>query len=793
MFRTDVSDENGFLIGEKDLREVPSTVRYHQETINQIIQSVEEGTYCAVLGPRLCGKTLLLRYLEQNIAVLHGWTCAFIDLEGFRATTQQAFFADLINLTAESLTDLTGKSFSIPDESDASSVVFRAFLTECLDVVGHDLVLIFDPLEALPTDLVQGLLTSLRAAYMDQQNMDIQLTVIVSGALSLATLTVGKSSPLGGIARRVFVDDLTRDNSETLIQENLSQNNIPATRPAIGRLLQATSGDIFLIRKLTQCCIDLVQSRQNRQLRTRDVNYITNRFLKAEVLRYAPLIEAVLLIEEDPDLLQCILLLLEQKRVHRASLPLPLSPDLDPLYLTGVIERDGEDNYQIQNDVYHRYLSSHFSPGRVGHVLALTGRWDFAMEYLHASIEQGNDQSRLDLLSAAINSMYASENLDQAVLYLRRGLVAAFGVEDAYTWVCLPQEQHLQLVGEANSAIPTFSGVGQNPAVNIPIHADRLEARSYRQQVLLRGQEGENKVIRAIPLKIPGQKPIGVVTILDSLENLRDIDPRDRDTQLVGFINQAARALQTVNIRRQELVLAGKMQASLLPVSFPNYPGWEITASWRPARETSGDFYDLIPLDENRIGIVIADVVDKGLGPALLMTLSRTLIRTFAAETASAPEILLKLTNLRLLSDINLGIFVTLFYGVLDLNSGELNFSNAGQPPPLLFPGDQRQEFTRLEKTGMALGVSEDESWSASSINIPPGSLILLYTDGVLDARNANGDYFGDLEMANIALNTANLSAEEVRQVFLSGIYNYSRGGAQADDITLMVLKRNIA
>jgi len=162
--------------------------------IEEIIHSVEEGTYCALLGPRLCGKTLLLRYVEQNLAKILGWTCIYINLQEVRVSSQQTFFADLTRLTAQHLTEKTGHTLPIPLKRKLQCCL-RGFLTDSLELLDQDLVLIVDPLEALPLDLVQALLTSLRAAYMDQQTLERHVSVVVSGALSLATLAVGESSP----------------------------------------------------------------------------------------------------------------------------------------------------------------------------------------------------------------------------------------------------------------------------------------------------------------------------------------------------------------------------------------------------------------------------------------------------------------------------------------------------------------------------------------------------------------------------------------------------------------------
>jgi serine phosphatase RsbU (regulator of sigma subunit) len=775
------------MIGYDVVLDAPTTARYHREAVEQIIQCVEERVYCALLGPHLCGKTLLLRFIEHNLANLLDWTCAFIDLSEIRTTTRQAFFADLIRQTASRFKESSGHDLPVPDEKFASSAVFRAFLSDSLETIGRDLVLLMDPLEALPTDLVQALLTSLRAAYMDQQMMAHQVTVVVSGALSLATLTVGESSPFRGIARTVFIGDLQEVESQALILEFLVEEGISATTPAMQRLLQSTSGDIFLMRKISHLCAEYIQSRVRGRLRSRDVTNITNRFLRDEVFQYTPLIEAVRLIEEDPDLMQCILQLLEHDSVPRTSLPLPLSPDLDPLYLTGVVVRVDGDAYRLQNLIYHQFLTEHFTPGRVGHILAMTGRWDSAIDYLEASIRQGMSQSRSDLLSATINSMYASQDMAQAVHFLRRGLSAAFGINESQLWFRPTQERYLQLIGPAE--VPPGSESMND--FQIELSADRLETRAYRSQVPLRGQEEEQQIVRAIPLVIPGIQPVGVVTIFDDLVTSLYSGQRDRDLQMVGFLNQAARALQRVSLRRKELAFAGRVQASLLPDVAAEVPGWQIAAAWRPARETSGDFYDIITMEDGRIGIVIADVVDKGMGAALLMALSRTLIRSYASDYTDRPEDLLGVTNQRILADIDTGMFVTLFYGILNPETGTLTYSNAGHPPPFIFTGGESNTIEALPRTGIPLGISDDEAWDSVRVQIPPGGLLLLYTDGVLDIQDPTGAFYDEEQIQKTVLAQMGQSAREVQEALVSSVYAFAGTEPQVDDITMMLLVRD--
>jgi hypothetical protein len=776
------------MIGFDPILDGPTTARYHREAIEQITQCVEERVYCALLGPRLCGKTLLLRFIEQNLAHLLGWSCVYIDLHQIRATTQQVFFADLIRVTAEHLATKTGRTIDFPDESLATSAVFRAFLSESLGSLESDLLLIFDPLEALPTDLVQALLTSLRAAYMDQQMEANQLTVVVSGALSLATMTVGESSPFRGIARRVFIGDLSESDSETLILDFLRQDGISATSPAIQKLVSATSGDVYLIRQISQRCSERMSLRPSNRLRSRDIDLIINRFLRGEVFRYAPLLEAIRLIEEDPDLLQGILQLLAEDSVPRSALPLPLSPDLDPLYLTGVVEKNEHDRYRLQNLIYRQFLNQHFSPDRVGRVLAMAGRWESAIDYLETSIQQGSPGFRADLLPATINSMYASEDLSQAVYFLRRGLSAAFGVADSQVWVRFPQTDLLRLIGSAEHA----RGNDTRTEVEIPVAADRLESRAYRTQVAIRGQEEGDVVQRAVPLIASGSQPIGVIIISEKLSNLPMEDLRERDLQMTGFLNQATRALHAVKLRRQELTLAGRVQASLLPEGPPEMPGWQIAATWKPARETSGDFYDFVPLPNNRIGIVMADVVDKGMGAALLMALTRTLIRTYAVEFPNHPEQLLQVTNQRILADIDAGMFVTIFYGVLDPETGLLTYSNAGHPPPYLFSPDGKPGTIALPDSSMPLGVSGEASWQQGLQEIPPGAMLLLYTDGVIDAQNPFGEFMGNEGMLNIIQTRIGQSAVLVQETLLATLADFAGAEPQVDDITLMTIIREM-
>jgi sigma-B regulation protein RsbU (phosphoserine phosphatase) len=330
------------------------------------------------------------------------------------------------------------------------------------------------------------------------------------------------------------------------------------------------------------------------------------------------------------------------------------------------------------------------------------------------------------------------------------------------------------------------------------VSADRLEARAFRFGQVMRGPENTGLVLRVIPLIIPGRPPVGVVSVWDRPSNERFIEQREKDLHLLGFLRQAARAIHSVSLRRQELMLAGRLQSSLLPEAAPQPPGWQLTASWRPARETSGDFYDFIELPGGLIGLLVADVADKGMGAALYMALSRTLIRAFAGETPERPDLVLHAANQRMLADADTGHFVTVFYGVLDPEKGLLRYCNAGHNPPFMIKVARGTKRTSnldippngLFKTGPALGVMADGAWRIGEIKFSPGELLLLYTDGVVDALNHHRQSFGETRMLDTIRRLDNPSAQDVQDSLVSAVRAFTGDEPQFDDITIMVVLR---
>jgi serine phosphatase RsbU (regulator of sigma subunit) len=250
--------------------------------------------------------------------------------------------------------------------------------------------------------------------------------------------------------------------------------------------------------------------------------------------------------------------------------------------------------------------------------------------------------------------------------------------------------------------------------------------------------------------------------------------------------DQEVHHLRRIN---EELALAWQVQSGFLPATLPNLPGWQFAATLEPSRETSGDFYDLIMLPNGRLAILVADVVDKGMGAALLMVLSRTLIRGYAFQYGTQPQAVLAATNRRILEDINTHQFVTVFYGILDPTTGELVYCNAGHNPPYLLKGSGTNAVQALRATGMPVGIEVAE-WEQRSVRLAAGDLLLLYTDGLTEAQDPQQQFFGEERVLQLAQGHLGCSAREVQEALMAQIHRFMGGMPPVDDITVAVVVR---
>ena len=237
----------------------------------------------------------------------------------------------------------------------------------------------------------------------------------------------------------------------------------------------------------------------------------------------------------------------------------------------------------------------------------------------------------------------------------------------------------------------------------------------------------------------------------------------------------------------QELEVAQSLQRAILPQDFPRCAECTGHALMWPARHLAGDFYDVLELPDRRLGVLIADVSGKGVAAAFFMGISRTVLRAAAREGRS-PGACLARANDVLCRTNPMDLFVTVFYGILNPRDGTFFYANGGHTPPLLVRNGARVP-TLLEGTGsLALGALEGIPYPERSVRLEPGDAVLLYTDGVTEARNAAGEEFAEERLIRAAGETQGLAPGAMTAHVAEAVRAFTGGGALADDLTCLVL-----
>ncbi|MBN1563366.1 MAG: SpoIIE family protein phosphatase [Anaerolineae bacterium] len=325
------------------------------------------------------------------------------------------------------------------------------------------------------------------------------------------------------------------------------------------------------------------------------------------------------------------------------------------------------------------------------------------------------------------------------------------------------------------------------------------------QALLTDNAQSDDRFTRGESIMILGLRSILCVPIKvkDTLIGLVYVDNRlhvglfnegHRDL-LAAFASQAGIAIENARLYQvavekgrmeKELQMAKDIQRGMLPKVIPAYPGYEIAAEWRSAREVAGDFYDVFRLGDGSLGVVVADVSDKGAPAALFMAVSRSLIRSASIATKT-PVDTLKQTNTTLLADTESGMFVTVYYAILH-PGGKLTCVNAGHNLPLLYRAKQQtHEF--LPRGGRPLGWFEDLPVHAVKYEIEPGDVLVFYTDGLTEAENMARAPYGEDRLVETVKANADRSATEIMQAIIKSMVDFMGAAPPFDDTTLVVVR----
>ncbi len=261
----------------------------------------------------------------------------------------------------------------------------------------------------------------------------------------------------------------------------------------------------------------------------------------------------------------------------------------------------------------------------------------------------------------------------------------------------------------------------------------------------------------------------------------------DKTLKHIDTLQQALQNRDRLVALKQELEVARHVQTSSLPEALPEGDDFDIGAVMTPAREIGGDFYDFFSLDDYRIGLVIADVSDKGVPAALITMVTRALLKS-AARRHDSPGACLAEVNEFLSQDNEACMFVTLFYGVLDFRNGCLRYSNGGHNPPRLIRADGAVEVLQL--TGdLALGVFSGHEFREQAIDLATGDALFLYTDGITEACNPVNDEFGEGRLDELLGGVPQQSSQEMVQSAVQAVEAFADGADQFDDMTCLSLR----
>jgi sigma-B regulation protein RsbU (phosphoserine phosphatase) len=238
-----------------------------------------------------------------------------------------------------------------------------------------------------------------------------------------------------------------------------------------------------------------------------------------------------------------------------------------------------------------------------------------------------------------------------------------------------------------------------------------------------------------------------------------------------------------------ELLVARDIQMSIVPRIFPPFPErseFEVNAILEPAKEVGGDFYDFFFIDDEHLFFVIGDVSGKGVPASLFMAVTKTLFRAEVNRDTGPQDVMFRVNN-ALCRDNDTGMFVTVFCGILDTRTGQIQYANGGHNPPYVVRSNGRIE--NLSAGGVALGVIEEVSYKLVELVLEIGEQLVMFTDGVTEAMDKKGNLFTDDRLVETLANHQETSAEETTGDVLTAVRSFAAGAAQSDDITILVLK----
>ncbi|RME81510.1 MAG: GAF domain-containing protein, partial [Caldilineae bacterium] len=396
-------------------------------------------------------------------------------------------------------------------------------------------------------------------------------------------------------------------------------------------------------------------------------------------------------------------------------------------------------------------------------------------------------------VSQALGSVFDIPTICEIALDKARQAVAA---ERVFVMLREDESEHLTVVatpegGVLGRRIAMGAGVsGRAAASGKPIllnHGQLAEIGLCQEQAVLSvpmlytTDQGLQEVVGVITL---AGKPPGEMFTAGDLKLMTSIATQ---TAIAIHSSRMIEALREAERVRQELEIAARIQQNLLPQQPPRVPGVELVGRCVPAANVGGDYYDLVVDRRGHLTLLIADVSGHSVGAALMMAMARSVLHREIAEGKS-PATILAHTNAAMFNDLsNASLFITAFCARYEPETRRLTFANGGHNPPLLWRSGEGRMMD-LDSDGLIIGVLDDVEYEEKSVTLKPGDVVLLFTDGIIEARNTQGEFFGEERLQRLLREYATDAPNLLMEYILQAVHQHIQDIPQQDDITLLVL-----
>jgi sigma-B regulation protein RsbU (phosphoserine phosphatase) len=404
----------------------------------------------------------------------------------------------------------------------------------------------------------------------------------------------------------------------------------------------------------------------------------------------------------------------------------------------------------------------------------------------------------LSILNELARVISSTMNLDSVIEnVVKRAVKAVHGQQGMITLVDeqAPTEMKTLIRAQNSTSAHEHFHLHQNILGWMMINKKPLLANDIMNDPRFTGvrAEGDQRSLLCVPLLVKNRL-IGILAIFNKKEGKEFTEDDKRLLSIIAA--QSGQILENARLAEQErslismqeqVRLASNIQLGLLPKKAPEIPGYEIAGKSVPAQTVGGDYFDFIGVDDNHLAICLGDVTGKGLPASLLMANTQATLRGQTLLTTSAKECIVR-SNRLLFESTSDEKFVTLFYSILDIPNNELLFCNAGHDNPYLF--SDGREPRRLKTGGVVLSIMDSFPYDEEAVQLAPGDMLVIYSDGIPEAMNANQEMYTDTKLGQSLQKLQHLPSSEIIDTIFSEVRAHANNFPQSDDMTMIVLKR---